>query len=119
MALHAADGSVRIAIDTGTPAVPPERDEYADAVGVYCLSGGYRINTTDAGPGLYAADGAYRAYITDATDVAPGSGRYAPDGALRLAVVEANDNEAFTVDIYDQPGQYAKDGSLKVTIINP
>lgn len=101
----AADGSLRIATDTGSS------NEYDDAKGIYSLSGAVRFNLTDTRAGLYARDGAYRGVLsTDEGSPAPGIGLYTPDGALRLT--------SSTSAYYDQPGAYAKDGSLKVTIIN-
>lgn len=107
MSLFAPDGSFRIALDTEGDS----NQEYSGGHGVYSKSGGFRVNTTDPGPGRYAADGAYRGVLSDdEEDPAPGYGPYTPDGAWRLTT----SGSAF----YNHPGTYARDGSSKATIIN-
>lgn len=105
--LHAADGSFRVALDTGTDT----NEDYSGGRGIFSKSGGLRVNTTDTGPGRYAADGAYRGSVSDDELTPPaGVGAYTPDGAWRLTT----SGSAY----YDHPGQYAKDGSSKATVTN-
>lgn len=102
--IYAQDGSLNVCIDTGNSS------DYGTS-GIYAPSGGYRINTTDAGPGLYAADGAFRGVISDDEGTpAAGFGLYTPDGALRLT----SSGSAY----FNFPGIYARDGSTKVTVVN-
>jgi hypothetical protein len=107
MGMYAADGSLNIATDTGTDT----NEDYAGGDGIYSKSGGLRINTTDSGPGLFAADGALRGDISDDEATPPaGVGVYTPDGAYRLTTSGST--------YYNQPGSQAKDGSYKATITN-
>lgn len=105
MALHAANGSIRVALKSVGGV------EYTAGAGVYSQSGGYRIDDVSTTPGLYGPDGAYRGSVST-SDGAPaaGVGRHTPLGGLRLVTSGATSN-------HQTDGHSAKDGGRKVTVL--
>lgn len=94
---HNTDGSLLVVVND------------AGGSGIFNAEGKLRVDTVDAGPGLYAADGAIRAEISDdEATPASGTGLYTESGGWRMTSGGS--------DLYGEYGLYAEDGSYRVTV---